>query len=150
MVILFVCTGNTCRSPMAEVIAKDFFKKNNLNIDVLSAGLQGIEGVPASSHGKKALENIGLSGEDHKSQGITLALVEKADKILTMTKGHEAAIKAYFSDVDQTEKKVETLTYFATGADGDIIDPYRGSLAVYEACRDLIKELIEEGRWEEI
>ena len=150
MVILFVCTGNTCRSPMAEVIARDFFIKNNLDIDILSAGLQGIEGAPASSHGKKALENIGLSGEDHRSQGLTLELIEKADKILTMTKGHEAAIKAYFSDLEEIEDKVETLTFFATGTDGDVTDPYMGSLAIYEACRDLIKELIKQGRWEDI
>ena len=150
MVILFVCTGNTCRSPMAEVMARDFFTKNNLDIEVLSAGLQVLEGVPASSHGKKALENIGLSSEDHRSQGLTLELIKNADKILTMTKGHEEAIKAYFSDVEKIEEKVETLTFFATGTEGDVTDPLKGSLAIYEVCRDLIKELIKQGRWEDI
>lgn len=150
MVILFVCTGNTCRSPMAEIMARDFFAKNNLNIKVLSAGLQGIEGAPISFYGKKALENIGLSGEDHRSQNLTLELIENVDKILTMTKDHEEAIKSYFSDVEKIEEKVETLTFFATGKKGNVIDPFMGSLAIYEVCRDLIKELIEQGIWEGI
>lgn len=150
MVILFVCTENTCRSPMAEIIARDFFAKNNLYIEVLSAGIQGVEGVSASYHGKKALKNIGLSGENHKSQSLTLALIKNADKILTMTKNHKETIKANFSSVKKIEKKVETLTFFATGTEGDVIDPFMNSFAAYEACRDLIKKLIEQARWEDV
>ena len=150
MIIIFVCTGNTCRSPMAEAIAKDFFQKNNLDIDVLSAGIQGIKGAHVNLKGKKALENIGLSGENHRSQRLTLELIKNADKVLTMTKRHKEVIKANFSVVDKIEEKVETLTFFVTGKEGDIIDPFMGSLTIYEACRDLIKELIEKGKWEDI
>ncbi|AMP19790.1 hypothetical protein AZF37_00125 [endosymbiont 'TC1' of Trimyema compressum] len=57
------------------------------------------------------MENIGLSSEDHRSQGLTLELIENTDKILTMTKGHEEAIKAYFSDVEKIEEKAETLNF---------------------------------------
>ncbi|MEH7505359.1 low molecular weight protein arginine phosphatase [Neobacillus drentensis] len=124
--ILFVCTGNTCRSPMAEAILKN---KDIDAIEVRSAGIYAANGSEASTHAKKVLDDNGIA-HNHRSSLLTRAEVEWADLILTMTSSHKMAILQQYPQVGQ---KVFTLKEYSGDIfHSDVVDPYGGSLAMYE------------------
>jgi len=148
--ILFVCTGNTCRSPMAEGIAKDMFSKKNIrNHFVLSAGIQNITGEAASENSIAAMKEIDLDISEHRSTLVRRELIEEADKILTMTIAQRDLLTIAYYDVDNIDKKVQTLSFFSNGEDRDLEDPFFCDLDVYRRTRDEIKSLIEKSNWEE-
>ena len=147
MNILFVCTGNTCRSPMAEAIAKDYFKKINKINRVLSGGLQNIEKEPASSNSIEALDEWGLDLTRHKSKLVTRDLVEGADLVLTMTIAQRDLLRIAYFDIENIDGKVQTMYFYATGEDQDIEDPYFKDLDRYKQVRDELKNLIEKSNW---
>lgn len=124
--ILFVCTGNTCRSPMAEAILKN---KDIDAIEVRSAGIYAVNGSEASTHAKKVLDDKGIS-HNHRSSLLTQAEVNWADLILTMTSSHKQAIQQQYP---QAGNKVFTLKeYSGESFNYDVVDPYGGSLGMYE------------------
>ncbi len=125
MNVLFVCTGNTCRSPMAEAILKF---KNLKNVKVKSAGLFAT-GEPISQNSHKALESIGVHFGDFVSKPLTKELVLWADAVFCMSQSHAEALKEY-----------ENI--FVLG--GGISDPFGGDISVYENCRDQINREIEQ------
>ncbi|MBB5174086.1 low molecular weight protein arginine phosphatase [Texcoconibacillus texcoconensis] len=91
--ILFVCTGNTCRSPMAEAILKE--KLSNDKMDIRSAGVHAMDGMPLSQGSKQVLETEGLS-IDHESRALTETLLAWADLVLTMTESHKRMVKEQY------------------------------------------------------
>ena len=93
MKILFVCTGNTCRSPMAETVTKAVFKNKGIDADVESRGMYAQEGEPASEYAKLAMANYGLSLDEHTAKNITADDIKSADLILTMTQSHKRALE---------------------------------------------------------
>ena len=134
--ILFVCTGNTCRSPMAEAILKN---KQMDEIEVRSAGIFAANGSEASTHAKKVLEDNGIA-HNHRSSLLTGVEVNWADLILTMTSSHKMAILQQYPEVGH---KVFTLKeYSGEGFNSDVVDPYGGSLAMYEQTFRELDELI--------
>lgn len=150
MKILFVCTGNTCRSPMAEEIARDMFSRKNIrNHFVRSAGIQNITGEPASDNAIMVMKEIELDISRHVSTLVRRGLIEEADKILTMTIAQRDLLKIAYFDIDNIDQKVQTLSYFAIGEDRDVLDPFFGDVEIYRKTRDEIKELIEKSNWEE-
>ncbi len=126
MNILFVCTGNTCRSPMAEGYLKD------LNLNDLFVKSRGLNAFPttASSNSVTAMKNVGIDISAHISQQITSADILWADKIFCMSAAHKQILEQVVDD------KVFVL------GDG-IPDPYGCDLSVYENCRDAIFEAID-------
>lgn len=90
--IIFVCTGNTCRSPMAEA----YIKKVTGESSFQSAGITAIEGLPASENSIRILESIQIDLNNHRSQRINKDNLEKADLILTMTLSHKQRILQVF------------------------------------------------------
>src|SRR5579859_1728771 len=85
--ILFVCTGNVCRSPMAEGLFRKAVQGRG-DYQVLSAGLGAIEGQPPSSHGVQAVKELGIDISGQRSRILTSELVHRADYIFGMTHSH--------------------------------------------------------------
>ncbi|WP_081954469.1 low molecular weight protein arginine phosphatase [Neobacillus niacini] len=132
--ILFVCTGNTCRSPMAEAILKS---KKIDGLQLKSAGIYAATGSEASAHAKKVLNDNNID-HNHSSKMLNLESIHWADVILTMTGSHKNVILQQYPE---TTGKVFTLKEF-TGDhfDVDVVDPYGGNLAIYqETYRELDK-----------
>lgn len=136
--ILFVCTGNTCRSPMAEGYFNALAAERGLDVSAKSAGLC-VSGVPVSDHSRIAMEKEGIDISEHRSTELSEALLREADLILTMTEGHKATI---LSLKPEYGGKVRTLAEYA-GETGDVPDPFGGNLDTYLRCRDRIKTLVE-------
>lgn len=128
MNILFVCTGNTCRSPMAE----GYLRSKGLDgVTVLSRGLV-CDGSPVSLNSKTAMAEVGIDISGHISQQITDRDIIKADKIICLSPSHKAALLS----VGVPENKL-----FVLG--NGISDPFGGDITVYRRCRDEIFAAID-------
>jgi protein-tyrosine-phosphatase len=136
--VLFICTGNTCRSPMAEAILKS---KAIEGIEVKSAGVFALNGSPASAHAQTVLKENNID-HDHRSTMLTEAEIDWATHILTMTEGHKRYVVSQFP---KAADKTFTLKEFAdSSADKkDIVDPYGGSLEMYRETFKEIQSTIE-------
>lgn len=159
MKILFVCTGNTCRSYMAETLMKSYIKQaveddliSKGDIKVESAGLFVVEGDTANEKAVSVMEEeFNIRPERHSARQITRKLIEECDLILTMTDGHKHAILDAYPDY---KDKIYTLLEYAypDATDVDIQDPYRGdrqdyiesAVSINNAIKTIFPKLIEE------
>lgn len=141
--VLFVCTGNTCRSPLAEVFARRALAERlgvaSEQLDeagylVESGGTSAFGGAPASANSVTVAGERGLDLEGHQSSALTIDRLIEADLILTMTRGHLATL---LEMVPEVAHKAYTLI------DGDIADPYGGSLDEYRRAADQIQRGVE-------
>jgi L-threonylcarbamoyladenylate synthase len=142
--ILFVCTGNTCRSPMAEGIARQLLAKHlsckgiddpsDLGYKILSAGTMGMDGMPASDAAVVACSDRNIDIISHQSQSLTASLIEESDIIFTMTRFHRDTVLALFPDASQRCTVLDV--------EGDIVDPVGQPVAVYRACAAQIENAI--------
>lgn len=143
--ILIVCSVNTARSPMAEGFLKDFFSKNNLDIEVNSGGISSHarDGMLISMDSKLAMKEIGIILSD-TSMSVDLKkhtyLIEKADLILTLTDKHRKEINNFFKT---NNKKIYTIKEFG-GRKGDIEDPSMKE-ELFSMVRDEIIDNLTEG-----
>lgn len=115
--ILFICTGNTCRSPIAEGLMRRLALDAGLELSIQSAGVAAMAGGPISAHSKKVLEDKGIP-TDFASQAVNAELVAKADLILTMTLRHKQQVLSRFPEVAD---KIYALKEYArsSGFDAD-------------------------------
>jgi protein-tyrosine-phosphatase len=129
MKLLFVCTGNTCRSPMAEGIARRLAAERGLtDLEVASAGIGVSENSPVSDGALLVAMEEGLDLAAHRSRQLTPELIADADLILVMGASHLERVRAMGG-----EDKVALLTAFASrgGIERSVSDPYGAGLEVY-------------------
>lgn len=136
--IMFVCTGNTCRSPVAEYLFNQAAEKNNLGYFATSAGISAFDGRPASLNSKIIMEENNIDISKFKSSQLTLEMVEEADLILTMSELHKSSI---LNSVPNAKSRVFTLTEYVNEL-GDIPDPYSGNLNEYRNCFKQINSIV--------
>lgn len=135
MNILFICSGNTCRSPMAEALLIDQVK--NRNIQVKSAGISASNGDQISIYVRSILQEKNIV-HSHRSQRINSELILWANLILTMTKTQKYLLLAMFP---QMAKQIFTLKeYIGEKENLDIEDPYDSDLSEYRKCAEEIEE----------
>ncbi len=137
MNLLFVCTGNTCRSAMAEELLRCMAEALEIrDLEARSAGTDADEGLPASYGACAVMAERGGDLFNHSARQLTRAMIEDADLVLTMSRSHKARVLAL---CPEAADKTHTLLGYATGRDEDIEDPFGGDANVYLQTLDQIE-----------
>jgi protein-tyrosine-phosphatase len=132
--IIFVCTGNTCRSPMAEALMRK--EIGNQRIQVFSRGLMVICSEPANEMAIEIMADRGIDIKNHQSLPFDEDEIDEKTLILTMTQRHKTVLSQH-----ELKGELYSIKEFA-GSKGDVNDPYGGSIDVYKRCYDELESLI--------
>lgn len=149
--ILFVCTGNSCRSVMAEALFRKVTANRPDDFSIYSAGISALDGYQATRETLEVMAAHGADASDHRSQRLTEEMIEDADKIFVMERLHKDWILRL---VPEAESKVHLLSEFASKErsnhqDIDIPDPIRMSdqfyknvaVVIYDCVKNIAKTL---------
>ena len=132
--IVFICTGNTCRSPMAEGLFKSLNGEQKTGLEAISAGIFTNNGMSASENAVIVAKELGADISNHKSQMLNGDIVNDAKYLVCMTGAHYDQILLKFPNVSD---KLFTLS------PTDIDDPFGGNIDEYRSCATQIKSAVE-------
>lgn len=141
--IVIVCTGNTCRSPMAEVLLREKLSRKlggtseELKIRVKSAGIAASTGSPAASQAVQVMHRQGIDLNEHKSQQLYYQLAKNADLLLTLSNSHRRAIIGEWPEF-------EDKTFVLDPAGDDVADPFGAPAEIYATCAQQIDNFLEQ------
>lgn len=138
--LLFVCTGNICRSLMAERLAVKLAAARGIALEARSCGVAAESYYTPPQEVNAALAPVGLNANGHKAQLISRDLLRWCDEALTMTRGHRAAILDAYPEFTS---KVFVLRPRAGVDDADVADPYGRPQHAFDFCRDRLIETLE-------
>ena len=134
MKIMFVCTGNTCRSAMAHHMLEKMIKEKD-NVEVYSCGIYADSGEPATYSAIDVMKEYGVDMNNHRATNIKETKIEQMDLILCATKNHKAQLISKYSD---EKEKIFTMKEYAgldnNGQDMDISDPWGYNMNTYRMC----------------
>ena len=141
--ILFVCTANQCRSPMAEVLFKQMLseKKNPDGWTVESAAAWGSSGEPATENARQVAADHGLDLDQHRSQRVEDLDLKSFDLILVMQTGHQEGLRAEFPDLAERIRMLAEMS----GSPYGVRDPAGEDLERYQRTWAEIERLLEDG-----
>ncbi len=139
--VLLVCSGNTCRSPMAAAILRHLWEQASpgWDLEVSSAGTSAIPGLKASEHAVQAVRRWGLDLSGHRSRGTQDVLLRDMDLILTMTARHKEQLLSHWPDL---AGRIFTLGEYA-GTNQDVPDPFGGPLSAYEQTASSLEAMLQ-------
>lgn len=148
--VLFVCTGNTCRSPLAAAVAQAWLDRQGIAAVAVSAGIGAEDDAPASAGAREVAREAGLDLETHRAQLLTRPQVLAADLVLTMGSRHRDFIGVL---APEAGSRVHPLRDYASGGGDtrDIEDPFGGGRTVYRQTLRELQPLVERAlqRWTE-
>ena len=141
--VLFICTANICRSPMAMGLLRQRLRQDGLEdqVQVASAGVYGLDGSPASQPGVEVLAERGIDIAGHRAHTVTEREIADADLVLVMEEGHRRTL---FYNYPHLLGKIFLLSEMS-GNYGDIKDPYRRPKEEYERTANELARLIDDG-----
>src|ERR1017187_2312994 len=137
--ILFICTGNVCRSPMAEALFRRAAAGRG-EFRVFSAGLGAVDGQPPTAHSVEAMRELGMDIAGQRSRMLTTDLVRQPDYIFGMTHSHVDTIALLYPPAAEKTFLLREFDDTLEEFEKDISDPIGGSYEVYENCRDQIEQ----------
>tara|TARA_Y100001947_G_scaffold116159_1_gene100308 strand:- start:454 stop:957 length:504 start_codon:yes stop_codon:yes gene_type:complete len=140
--VVFVCTANVCRSPMAEKLFEEAWGKagSEKKIRAFSAGISAMDGDQASENSVIACEEEGLDLSDHRSAALTRATIENASAIFCMTESHRALLHMYFEVPENSP--IFLMREFVEEGSRELPDPFGQDIEVYRTCREDMKSAL--------
>jgi protein-tyrosine-phosphatase len=136
--LLFVCTANICRSPMAESLAMLSGEERGWWVQALSCGTEAMDGMPAAPNAVKVIQELGGDLSQHASQPVSAELVRWADRVLVMELRHASWVREHFPQADE---KIQLLGTF--GGLMNVPDPYGSWIFKFRSSRDQIRQCVE-------
>ncbi len=137
--VLFICTANICRSPMAGGIFDALAEDMRLSFRSESAGVAALVKEPAAPHAVRAMEELGIDIRGHRARQVDEAVIQSADLVLTMTPRHRETLHRNFPEF---REKIRTLPEYSTGSATGIADPYGYDFSVYRtSAREILRHV---------
>jgi protein-tyrosine phosphatase len=139
--VLFVCTANICRSPMAAGLFDALVEDRGLTFQAQSAGTAALVGKPAAPYTHQVANELELDFDGHRARQVDETMIRDADLVLTMTPQHRETLRRNFED---SKEKIYTLPEYSVGDPlGGIADPYGHSIGTYRASAQEILHHVE-------
>lgn len=145
MKIMFVCTGNICRSAMAHKLMEKKLKDNNIqDVEIYSCGVFAENGDTATFEAREAMEEYGVDMKIHKATNVRNSKIEEMDLILCATKSHKSVLSQMYPNI---KEKIYTMKEYVQNSENkediDIKDPWGYGIEVYRMCAAEIDRVLD-------